>query len=218
MSCRTGCRTYETCPMGQVCDSAGLTCRGCSGDGECPGATPVCEDQRCIIACMGDSDCPLQSICNLDTRRCVEGCQENATDPIGSSPRCPPGLACLPDTQVGCQGPTCSGYDCEEMCDPTGNGNACADGANADYSCLVFPSIPQLGYCRVPCSSTADCPPGLVCHGNPSAQEQLFCDPRCGAALCAFAGSMTPGYTCQCDASSGLCIDNGGEPCLLVPF
>jgi hypothetical protein len=102
----TGCLPDSpSCSPGFTCDAATRRCvardagAGCSGDYDCRGATPYCDQAHATcVACLSDSDCELPSPrCDPAAHVCAFGCRFDS--------ECGDGGACNLITEL------CSGRD-----------------------------------------------------------------------------------------------------------
>lgn len=174
----------------------------CEDDASCP-AGRVCEQERCVAACVDDLGCAGPLTCDLDRGHCVgpDVCSEDA--------ECPGDDVC---EQGVCFAPECAVHaDCAVDCVD----RRCADGpqpecrADADCAaplrCLAGGQCLQAGAC----AADADCPP-----------RAPVCAPALGRCVqCAGDGDCTPAEQCLYGACAfhGACAADadcpGGEVC-----
>jgi hypothetical protein len=187
-------------------------CAPSGGPGDCPGGLAACGDAcvdllespthcgRCGNGC-GDgyceagtcqalpdcsAGCPIGSICDLATNRCVSGCLSDSG--------CPSGRICEARACVdGCRadGDCGGGRICE--------GATCRAGCRGDGACATG-EICEALTCRAGCRGDGDCAPGLTCD-----LAALACgcdsDAACGAGSICEARRCRAG--CRADADCG---------------
>jgi uncharacterized repeat protein (TIGR01451 family) len=231
------CRTNDQCPVPTkpVCDATTHTCRACTQNSDCTGATPVCEvsSGRCV-QCQTSADCSgLTPLCNMGTGLCgpctADGPSGGCLDP--ARPACntvlPLAGACTEctmtntskcggakpqcQTQVGLCG--CSDKDGDSECGGNLSGVICNG---------------PVGICTPGCSGAPmrnGCPPPQTCippNGPvgvcnvPACQSDLNCSiPRRKCDLtatpatcvgCLMDTDCTAGYVCDTGASK-TCVE-----------
>jgi hypothetical protein len=184
-----------------ICDAMAFTCRACSVDAECGGATPECVatgacgacDPEGNVGCGAATATPICEDANNTCRACQADaeCQGNANGDIciaagGDAGEC---HVCDPVDDAGCGADICVNdacTDCAANADCAGNGNgAFCTGGNC-----------------VQCLTSANCNGGRVCTMN-------TCQPCTGNADCA---GHPDGNLCDLDAMGGAvcraCTDN----------
>ena len=194
----------EQSGLGTVClpyESGGNFCgRVCVGNGGCPGnytceTLPGIKDMQCVPksktcsavggTCKTDSDCPFQSICNLDYAQCVKGCTDDGNCTNGnvcSLAHCVPPCAatadcvsmaaeasCVTDAdgKNHCKIPGgCLGSDecatAETHCDKSLH--KCVPGCEVNGDCKDFAMECASGKCqKAGCTANWQCAFGEVC-------------------------------------------------------
>lgn len=116
------------------------TCVACLSDGDCSGATPICDTASgaCTTACTTDADCGTAKsgrVCDDTSKLCADGCRGTGGN------GCPTGLTCSSTTAaIGqCESPLDGGTDGPTSDADTDAGkdaasDAKSDGAVADAS------------------------------------------------------------------------------------
>src|SRR5690606_13529399 len=130
----------------------------CRGDGDCPGASDICDlaSATCRAGCRGDGDCPTEQICDTGAALCTPGCRD--------STGCHPGRSCVDAACVCPTGLTACGTECVDVstsdahcgaCDNecVGSGSECRESACFD----LRPTTGQYAACdeHADCSSDA---------------------------------------------------------------
>ncbi|MBI4701234.1 MAG: hypothetical protein HY744_08765 [Deltaproteobacteria bacterium] len=154
--------------------------------------------------CLCDSDCqPVDGHGGI----CVSGlCMAQPGAPCseaGSTAECPAGMRCwgIKGEQGELCWPDCAAYDCQGVCDESGN-CAPAVGMECTFGCA--------SYC--PCQP-GDCADGLTCKNGKCVEP---CQPKCAGKSCGSDGCGGTCGTCQDgeDCVSGKCE----SPCSLTCF
>ncbi len=166
------CQRNSDCETGQVCDLGTGLCQACESacdagtPGTCGGITPYCVD-TCCVACLSDSDCPVDKACVEG--RCADrfACDEREDDP------CPAGFVCEDSECVpGEQDLTCS-VDTPDAC-------------SAGQFCNPFTQKCEdvgAGTCGL-CNSDCTCGGGLTCEDGLCIGCSVPFDPGCMSNMC----------------------------------
>lgn len=195
-SAETECATDADCAVGFQCEVVGST--GC--------AEPICPPGE---------ECPEPEPCEEETfSACVPG-------PCASDADCGPGLLCLEVTSYDCPAspPPCDPDD--EGCEPpSGSGDDCEE-------------VTQ-GYClppyMAPCETDSDCGPGFACEateicscsaGPGDEEPDCTCEPGESSCTiiemdCAADGDCPDEWTCEDVGGEGACTydaETGEEVC-----
>lgn len=184
------------CGIGQFCNPAQGQCQsGCSGDVDCPSAQTalICDlDSHACVECLGDSGCPVGSICL--NAQCLPGCSPEQACPAGK---------------------TCCGQQCYDADVDVNNCGMC------NHTCDWLPnSVPVCtgGQCAMgPCTeSFADCNGQAFdgCEHNTLADGPCACVP--GETEACYAGALgTKGIgVCKAGARTCAAAGNAWGPCL----
>src|SRR5262245_23554919 len=88
----------------------------------CGGATPYCGPAHTCVACLGDGDCPLGTVCvaNGPTASCLPGCKEDV--------RCAGGDRCCDGACTNIQSDSLHCGGCGNACKPAHAGPSCVAG------------------------------------------------------------------------------------------
>jgi hypothetical protein len=177
--------------VSECCDNA--CCFGtCYGEELCcPTGMRVCGGECVGWECCANSDCPGQSICNVETHTCQ----------------------CLPD----CTGKTCGDDGCGGRCGTCGELATCVDGACVCMEGAIFCEE----QCRDwTCCSADDCPDNSSCDPEshtcicvPDCTGKTCGDDGCGGSCgtCPESQACVDG-ACVC-ASGFLCEDGACHSC-----
>jgi hypothetical protein len=181
------CTATQTCELN--CASSRTQCTA-GGTGQ-PGA-------RCTtnMDCAPGTQCfdysGLGAACT-GVKVCLRFCAGNATCAAVGDGGTGPGSFC--EGRVACGGVDTSYHTCTFNCDPSASAAATHGGCPTGLSCVLFGSADQVD-CTCPaatqtktegqpCTSGADCAPGLLCN--------------------AMSGSMVCRPICRCNAVNGAC-------------
>ncbi len=200
--CTARCGTTNTdggaVDNGQVWNPDTMTCE-CQDGSTWNADTQMCEcSGGAMIDEFGDCACPQDTVWNPDTSNCdcIIGAQYNSTGcqcPMGQTND---GYECVCDNG----GDPNNGCLCTGMQIPVDDGNGgtvcgCPDGEASipgTDQCQCPPGTDRApnGNCEPLCTTTGDCPSGMVCIDN-------FCQPTCNGGTCP-PGTYCDPYSSQC--------------------
>lgn len=168
--CGTACISDVGCPRGYRCaDIDGLATK------QCVARTGVCES---LAVCAGDNDCPVGSICQVQTGQCIEGCVDGG---------CPNNDVCVASR---CRAPCTTNGDCEApaICEDNGKcripgtcqdridcpdaetycdraSGQCTSGCEVDLDCGDAAKVCERGECVAKgCQHNYQCAFGQICN------------------------------------------------------
>jgi hypothetical protein len=198
------------------CDPTGLSCpatESCQID--CQGSSYICAAAGTNSvggACTKTSGCTAGSQCfdytalGCGTQVCLQFCATDADCAALGDGGAGPGSFCR--DPVACGGMTTGHRTCTFSCDPTAAaataahtgcpaGLACVLPSNMDHVDCSCPETTRTGKENTPCTTTAQCAPGLLCE-------------------------QTCRAVCRCDAQNGVCTapndcPTSGTTCNVVP-
>ena len=159
--------TYHCKEHGLVCATQWLCCVECSADSDCTqSARSRCDTvlHRCI-ECGSNLDCPLGSICEQKSRRCVQSCDDTTTtvdagvtDDLN---HCPTGETCNVAAKH------CAACTSNADCATSAKGHKCQPTMQQCVRCLTqtdcggtTPFCDPVEYSCVVCRDSADCASG----------------------------------------------------------
>ena len=210
------CDNTADCPAELVCANGSCTLAGARQTGaQCDPmidhrtlpwqqrcASGVCEDYHCTEDCTHDRDCPQGMRCSrlplAATSRCRwapgsgDACQRDADCAAGEI--CGLHYDLQGRAHTVCRQPECdpAGAECRTAGESCRDGlPPCASGRCADWQ--------GHRYCWRACATSADCPPHMVCHGEPQPDGSLIggCIPFEGsAAACQSDAGCPAGEVC----------------------
>jgi hypothetical protein len=147
------CTLDEHCAS-SLCDDTTRTCKGCTSQSECRGATPRCDvdDRRCV-QCTFSAQCGPNEVCEAAAHACAARCRENADCAGTNRPIC----AVAAGVCVECNAST-------QCADPL---PFCEMREGSCVECLVNEDCPDLHcsnekQCHT-CSTDLDCDLGQTC-------------------------------------------------------
>lgn len=185
----TVCKTNADCTGGKLCNAVTGVCIECFDNGDCDGATPICDlnTATCVAGCLDDSNCSGGTpVCDVPNNACVE-CLVNTDCPTltdvcdGPTNTCVPG--CLNDGDCSGGTPTCdlSINQCVE----------CVSDANCFGGTPICQ--PSTKTC-VECTSDANCS-----GGTPN------CKTATGSCVECVSNSDCSGLTPTCNTTLNIC-------------
>ena len=137
-------------------------CVACTEDAHCEGnaAGPLCEKSTgTCLACLENADCANGATCDMDTKTCVNTCEEHAdcAGVLGKEACGPEGVCveCTPDNEAGCSGKVCEPdtLECSESIGQKSAGScrSCISDSQCidDYKCvpMQYQSSAHGNYC-----------------------------------------------------------------------
>jgi hypothetical protein len=192
-----------------VCDQKTATCKTCTDDEGCSGATSVCDTEandgkgECV-ACLVTEDCRRPQVCDTATRTCVEctateGC-------FGSRPLCVEGECVACTATAGCEAP--------QFCDTSVEGGRCVNCTEDGTGCeedLVCDTSAAGGKC-VTCTAIAGCEAPQICDTSVTGGKCVNCTLYAGCEAPQFCDTSKPNGECvNCKADGTGCAE--GEVC-----